>query len=77
MKKRIFLNIQCLFFYFSRHILKAAHQPFNIDQKQVNAVAARIEFDLRIGSAFTRFQTLSLQNFEPLAKEIVSYGLLY
>ncbi|CCJ28786.1 unnamed protein product [Pneumocystis jirovecii] len=56
------------------HILKAAHQPFNIDQKQVNAVAARIEFDLRIGSAFTRFQTLSLQNFEPLAKEIVSYG---
>ncbi|KAG5519345.1 hypothetical protein PMAC_001970 [Pneumocystis sp. 'macacae'] len=56
------------------HILKAAHQPFNIDQKQVNAVAARIEFDLRVGSAFTRFQTLSLQNFEPLAKEIISYG---
>ncbi|KAG5438380.1 hypothetical protein PCANB_002868 [Pneumocystis canis] len=56
------------------HILKAVHQPFDIDQKQVNAVAARIEFDLRTGSAFTRFQTLSLRNFEPLAKEIVSYG---
>lgn len=52
------------------HIIKAAHQPFDIDQRQVNAVAARIEFDLRTGSAFTRFQTLSLQIFEPLTKEI-------
>ncbi|KAG4306243.1 hypothetical protein PORY_000231 [Pneumocystis oryctolagi] len=56
------------------HILKAAHQPFDIDQRQVSAVAARIEFDLRTGSAFTRFQTLSLRDFEPLAKEIISYG---
>ncbi|KTW31478.1 hypothetical protein T552_00121 [Pneumocystis carinii B80] len=56
------------------HIIKAANRPFDIDQRQVNAVAARIEFDLKTGSAFTRFQTLSLQSFEPLAKEIISYG---
>jgi len=38
-------------------------------------VDARIELDLRIGAAFTRFQTLSIQrSFSELAKQLISYG---
>lgn len=37
-------------------------------------MAARIELDLRIGAAFTRFQTLSLQNIPGLEKKVLSYG---
>ncbi|EGR31996.1 hypothetical protein IMG5_098220 [Ichthyophthirius multifiliis] len=47
-------------------------------KKELNdAVQARIEIDLRIGAAFTRFQTINLQNkFQSLkqSKEIISYG---
>jgi DNA topoisomerase-3 len=40
-----------------------------------DAVAARIEIDLRIGAAFTRFQTLRFQNrFAGLSDSILSYG---
>lgn len=46
-----------------------------MDERQVNAVAARIELDLRIGAAFTRLQTLELQNLSQRMKDqIVSYG---
>jgi len=48
----------------------------DLDEKQVNAVAARIELDLRLGASFTRFQTLSLQIMGPsLADRIISYGM--
>lgn len=46
-----------------------------LDMQQVEAVGARIELDLRIGSAFTRLQTLAFQNrFEELQSKVISYG---
>lgn len=57
------------------HIIRAAQNPTNLDDRQVNAVAARIEIDLRLGAAFTRFQTLALQNLgEELQDRVISYG---
>lgn len=45
------------------------------DEKQSQAVNVRIELDLRIGAAFTRFQTLRLQQVFPQAIDnLVSYG---
>lgn len=42
---------------------------------QVHSVEARIALDLRIGAAFTRLQTLALQNrFGVLKENVVSYG---
>ncbi|KAG6089537.1 hypothetical protein E4U31_008123, partial [Claviceps sp. LM219 group G6] len=43
------------------HVLSAAHRLVNLDERQVDAVSARIELDLRIGYAFTRFMTNSLR----------------
>ncbi|KAM4057053.1 DNA topoisomerase domain-containing protein [Hirsutella rhossiliensis] len=57
------------------HVLSAARRLANLDGKQVNAVAARIELDLRIGYAFTRFMTNSLRPLGgPLEKLTLSYG---
>jgi len=57
------------------HVIRAAQNAVNLDDRQVNAVAARIEIDLRLGAAFTRFQTLTLQNMgEELQNRIISYG---
>ena len=57
------------------HVIRAAQNPTNLDERQVNAVAARIEIDLRLGAAFTRFQTLTLQTMgEELQDRMVSYG---
>lgn len=59
----------------SRHILSAARRPVALDDKQAEAVAARIELDLRIGSAFTRFLTLSLRPLGgAMADLLLSYG---
>nr|XP_027214117.1 DNA topoisomerase 3-alpha-like [Penaeus vannamei] len=46
------------------------------DRKQSDAVDVRSELDLRIGAAFTRFQTLRLQKVFPqaLADTLISYG---
>lgn len=57
------------------HVIQAAQRPIDLDDRQAKAVAARIELDLRIGAAFTRFLTLQLQNVaEQLAEQIISYG---
>ena len=51
--------------------------PIPLDERQVDAVAGRIELDLRLGAAFTRFQTLSLQAlWGPEASRLISYGNL-
>ncbi|RYP39765.1 hypothetical protein DL766_000207 [Monosporascus sp. MC13-8B] len=56
------------------HILNAARNLVDLDEKQVNAVASRIELDLRIGYAFTRFLTISLRDLGgPLTKLVISY----
>lgn len=46
-----------------------------LDDRQVEAVNARLELDLRIGFAFTRLLTLNLRTMGgPLQKMILSYG---
>lgn len=62
---------------YARQIHRAAQQPVELDLAQADAVEARILLDLRIGAAFTRMQTLSLQTqVQQLAEKIVSYGKL-
>ncbi|KAH8423294.1 DNA topoisomerase 3 [Aspergillus melleus] len=57
------------------HVLSAARALIELDDLQANAVAARIELDLRIGAAFTRLQTLQLKPIsDTLAETIISYG---
>jgi len=59
------------------HILRAARQLVALDDKQVDAVAARIELDLRTGYAFTRFLTNNLTTLGgPMADLVLSYGEL-
>ena len=57
-----------------RQIHNAAQHPVNLDMAQSNAVEARILLDLRIGAAFTRMQTLTLQARFQQLKEVISYG---
>ncbi|KAI9571123.1 DNA topoisomerase [Boletus coccyginus] len=60
-----------------QQIHRAAQQPVDLDLAQADAVEARILLDLRIGAAFTRMQTLALQNRLPQfreKREVVSYG---
>ncbi|KAI1313657.1 DNA topoisomerase [Xylaria venustula] len=57
------------------HIISASKNLINLDHKQVNAVASRIELDLRIGYAFTRFLTISLRSLGgPFQNLLLSYG---
>ncbi|KAH8894774.1 prokaryotic type I DNA topoisomerase [Thozetella sp. PMI_491] len=57
------------------HILQAAQRLTPLDERQVDAVNARIELDLRIGFAFTRFLTLGLRPLGgPLDNLLLSYG---
>ncbi|KAH0612601.1 uncharacterized protein H6S33_008981 [Morchella sextelata] len=55
------------------HILQAAQNPIDLDERQAAAVSARIELDLRIGAAFTRWQTAALKAILG-GDQIVSYG---
>ena len=60
------------------HVIQAARNPMTIDEAQANAVAARIELDLRIGVSFTRNLTLSIQALLITADGekggVISYG---
>ncbi|OAG36741.1 hypothetical protein AYO21_09014 [Fonsecaea monophora] len=57
------------------HVIHAAHSPIDMDERQVSAVAARIELDLRIGASFTRLQSLELQRLsDNLRDQTISYG---
>lgn len=59
----------------NRHVIRAAQSPIDLDDRQAHAVAARIELDLRLGAAFTRFTTLNLQMLGgQLAERVMSYG---
>uniref|UniRef100_A0A1I7SXI1 DNA topoisomerase n=1 Tax=Caenorhabditis tropicalis TaxID=1561998 RepID=A0A1I7SXI1_9PELO len=61
-------------------ITRAARNLIRLDEKTVAAVDCRSELDLRIGSAFTRLQTLHLRNrFRDLLgqnenSKVISYG---
>ena len=59
------------------HIINAARTPVPLDEAQANAVASRIELDLRIGASFTRNLTLSVQPILQMVNPdqgVVSYG---
>ncbi|KKK15773.1 hypothetical protein P175DRAFT_0498243 [Aspergillus ochraceoroseus IBT 24754] len=57
------------------HVLQAARSLIDLDELQANAVAARIELDLRIGAAFTRLLTLQLKPLSNILEEnVISYG---
>ncbi|KAK7005830.1 DNA topoisomerase 3 [Favolaschia claudopus] len=59
----------------AQQIHNAAQHPVELDQAQADAVEARIILDLRIGAAFTRMQTKTLQDsIAQVDKGIVSYG---
>lgn len=63
-----------------RQIHHAAQHPVNLDQAQADAVEARTVLDLKIGAAFTRMQTMVLQ--QRIAKirdekSVLSYGKLF
>lgn len=57
-------------------INRACNNLSEPDKNISDAVDARMELDLRIGAAFTRFQTLRLQKVFPdiLADHLISYG---
>ena len=71
-----FLLLRGKFLTCFRHVIHAATHPVRLDERQVNAVAARIELDLRIGFALSRLQTNTLQTLGgPLSSATLSYGL--
>ncbi|KAM4697714.1 DNA topoisomerase 3-alpha [Rhinophrynus dorsalis] len=59
-----------------RSIRMACENLVQPDQNISDAVDVRTELDLRIGAAFTRFQTLRLQKIFPsvLSNQLISYG---
>ncbi|XP_062999738.1 DNA topoisomerase 3-alpha isoform X2 [Elgaria multicarinata webbii] len=59
-----------------RAIRAACENLTQPDQNVSDAVEVRQELDLRIGAAFTRFQTMRLQKIFPdvLAEQLISYG---
>ncbi|KAJ7693325.1 prokaryotic type I DNA topoisomerase [Mycena rosella] len=58
----------------AQQIHNAAQHPVELDQAQADAVEARIVLDLRIGAAFTRMQTKTLQDNIGQVEGVISYG---
>ena len=57
------------------HIVNAARNPVPLDEALANAVASRMELDLRIGACFTRNLTMTVQPLIPGAENsVISYG---
>lgn len=57
------------------HVVSAARNPQALDMKLVEAVECRKEFDLRVGTSFTRFLTNVYKSKNMVGdKEVVSYG---
>lgn len=73
-------NIQVLRAKFSEITLPSVQRAINTleppNKRLSDAVSVRSELDLRIGAAFTRFQTLRLQQVFPqtLSQQLISYG---
>jgi DNA topoisomerase-3 len=57
-----------------RDIMRTLNHPDRPNKDLNDAVEARQEIDLRIGAAFTRFQTLRLQNKYENMSSLISYG---
>jgi DNA topoisomerase III len=62
--------------YVSRQIHRAAQNPVNLDYNAVSSVEVRIMLDLRIGSSFTRMQSLKLQAEIGREHGVISYGII-
>jgi DNA topoisomerase III len=60
--------------FIEREIVRATQTLVLPNRLAADAVAARIELDLRIGAAFTRHQTKRMQRLEGFDKKVVSYG---
>ena len=57
------------------HIVAAARNPKLLDMRLVEAVETRMEFDLRVGTSFTRFLTNTYKSQRLVdEKDVVSYG---
>jgi len=72
-------RLRCLRARFSaltdRDIFRACRNPEQPNAQMRDAVDARMEVDLRLGAAFTRFQTLRYQKrYEEVAHTLLSYG---
>nr|XP_033819211.1 DNA topoisomerase 3-alpha isoform X1 [Geotrypetes seraphini] len=78
--KAVKQNLQIFRAHFSEITPRSIRMAFeNLgapDQNISDAVDVRQELDLRIGAAFTRFQTMRLQKIFPnvLAQQLISYG---
>lgn len=58
-----------------RDIIRTLQNPDRLNRHMIDAVEARREIDLRIGAAFSRFQTMRLQHkFDDLGNKVISYG---
>ena len=58
-----------------RDIFRTLQHPERPNKHMSDAVDARQEIDLRLGAAFTRFQTMRLQGkFDALRDNVISYG---
>ncbi|KAK7207734.1 DNA topoisomerase III [Myxozyma melibiosi] len=68
-KRAMFNNLE------AAHIHQAARSLRDIDHRLAQAVDARMEIDLRLGAAFTRFQSKLLRPAcTPLKNSLISYG---
>ncbi|GEQ66705.1 hypothetical protein JCM33374_g368 [Metschnikowia sp. JCM 33374] len=57
------------------HILSACANPKSLDMRLVEAVETRMEFDLRVGTSFTRFLTNTYKSKKLVDDtDVVSYG---